>query len=147
MNHHLRKNQLLLFCLTLFWSSAVFSGCSHTPGSEKQRTDVSIAITSGGEPVTVGMVNLENPTTGEGGGGELTDEGKVIIPNVVLGNYSVTIVAPDPDPVPPEPGKPAPPKKTFKNVPKKFRASQTSPLKVDVKDESREFSFDLKDAS
>jgi len=136
----------LILGLSLVLSSAVLIGCSHTPGADKPRSDISLTINYGGAPVTEGMVNLENPQTGEGGGGALTAEGTVTIPNVALGSYSVTIVPPDPDPVPPEPGKPAPPQKTFANIPKKFRASKSSPLKVEVKEGASEFTFDLKDA-
>ncbi len=91
-------------------------------------------------------MNLENNDTGEGGGGELNAEGIVTIPNVVLGSYTVTIVAPDPDPVPPEPGQAAPKPQVFKNVPKKFRTSKTSPLKVEIKEGENKFEFDLKEA-
>tara|TARA_R110002111_G_scaffold108086_1_gene166749 strand:- start:49660 stop:50103 length:444 start_codon:yes stop_codon:yes gene_type:complete len=146
MHHAPRNNYSLLFCLSLVLASSVLFGCSHTPGSDKPRSDLLLTIHFAGEPVTEGMVNLENSQTGEGGGGTLTADGTVNIPNVALGTYSVTIVPPDPDPVPPEPGKPVPPQKTFKNIPKTFRNSQSSPLKVEVKEGSHEFTFDLKDA-
>ncbi|WP_339732768.1 carboxypeptidase-like regulatory domain-containing protein [uncultured Gimesia sp.] len=146
MHYALKQYQFYLFSLILALGSVVSPGCSHTPGAEKPRSDIQLTILSGGAPVTEGMVNLENPETGEGGGGVLTADGKVTIPNVVLGTYTVTIVPPDPDPVPPEPGQPATAPKTFKNIPKKFRENNASPLKVEVKADSNEFTFDLKDA-
>jgi len=65
------KYQSLPLILTLLLGFTVLSGCSHTPGSDKPRRDVSITVTLGGTPVTAGLVNLENPQTGEGGGGSI----------------------------------------------------------------------------
>lgn len=140
------KYQSLPLILPLLLGFTVLSGCSHTPGSDKPRRDVSITVTLGGTPVTAGLVNLENPQTGEGGGGSLTEEGVVNIPNVALGTYSVTILPPEMDPVPPEPGQAAAPKKASPAIPARFRDSKSSPLQLEVKDDSSEFSFDLKDA-
>tara|TARA_R110002095_G_scaffold154388_6_gene134191 strand:- start:121 stop:513 length:393 start_codon:yes stop_codon:yes gene_type:complete len=130
----------------LFFSTAFPAGCgSHQPGSDKPRESITIAITYGGEPVTEGMVNLENTTTGEGGGGELDAQGVATIPNVVLGEYTVTIIPPDPDPVPPAPGQPAAKIKTYSNIPPEFRTSNKSTLKAEVKAGSNELKFDLKE--
>lgn len=147
MKDPLMKYQSLKLTLSLVLSLTILIGCSRTPGSDKQRRDVSITITQGGTPVTAGLVNLENPQTGEGGGGSLTEEGIVTIPNVALGKYSVTILPPEMDPVPPEPGQaPAPPKATVA-IPEKFSNGQSSPLELEVTEEAGEFTFDLKDAS
>lgn len=135
-----RSRYGLLFSLI----AILLTGCGHTPGSGKERNDITLKITFGGEPVTEGVVNLENPQTGEGGGGTLSEEGTATISGVVLGTYTVVVLPPDPDPVPPEPGKPSPPPKTYENIPAKFRQNQSSPLKVDVTADSAEFEFDLK---
>ena len=146
MKDPLMKYQSLKLTLSLVLSLTVLIGCSHTPGSDNPRRDISITVTLGGTPVTAGLVNLENPQTGEGGGGSLTEEGVVSIPNVALGKYSVTILPPEMDPVPPEPGQAAAPRKDSPAIPAKFRDSQSSPLELEVKEDSSEFSFDLKDA-
>lgn len=146
MKYFLKQHKLQILCLCLALSSAVLLGCTQSPGSDKPRSGTTIAISFAGEPVTTGSVNLENSETGEGGGGELNADGIAKITNVVLGNYTVTILPPDPDPVPPEPGQPAVKIQVYKNIPNKFRTGKTSPLKVEIKDGENKFEFDLKEA-
>ncbi|WP_145231810.1 hypothetical protein [Gimesia algae] len=58
----------------------------------------------------------------------------------------MTILPPEMDPVPPQPGQTAAIKKVSPAIPAKFRDSQSSPLELEVKEDASEFSFDLKDA-
>ncbi|QGQ22025.1 carboxypeptidase regulatory-like domain-containing protein [Gimesia benthica] len=146
MKFFLSQNKLHRLCFLCLLCSTVLVGCSQSPSDDKQRSGVTISISFAGEPVTTGSVNLENSETGESGGGELNADGSVTISNIVLGNYTVTILPPDPDPVPPEPGQPAKKMEVYKNIPEKFRNRKTSPLKVEVKDGENEFQFDLKTA-
>ena len=131
-----------LACLSL--GCLLLAGCSHTPGSEKPRTDVTVTITENGTPLTEAEVNLVNEDTGEGGGGTLNSEGVATISKVVLGTYTVIILPPDQTVVPPEPGQAAPEVKEYLNIPQKVRDPKTSPFKAKVSKESTEFKFDLK---
>ena len=145
MSETVKKKTFLLFCTVGILSSFVLVGCGQEPGSGKPRGTITISITYGDEPVTEGTVSLEDPVTAEGGGGELNDKGTATIQGVVLGDYTVTVVPPDPDPIPPEPGQPAPKMKNFLNIPQKFRIAKTSPLKAEVKEGTNEFQFELKE--
>tara|TARA_R110002095_G_scaffold159024_5_gene137858 strand:+ start:258 stop:695 length:438 start_codon:yes stop_codon:yes gene_type:complete len=132
------------FMMSLALGCFLFVGCSQTPGSHKQRTDVNVTITENGAPLTEGVVNLVNEETGEGGGGTLNSEGVATISGVALGSYTLIVLPPDESVIPPEPGQPAPEVKEYLNIPQKFRDPKTSPFKVVVNRETTEFQFDLK---
>lgn len=123
----------------------VNTGCGHTPGAEKTRGAITIKITNGGDPVAEGQVDLANEETGEGGGGPLDEAGTATIEMVAVGNYTVTINPPPQEPVAPGMDQAAAQPKEYANIPTKVRKIQTSPLTVEVKSGSSEFTFDLKD--
>ena len=136
---HLRPSLGLLLGLLVL--AGVGAGCQAEP--EKSRGSANITITFGGQPVTEGTVSLQN-AEGEGGGAPLDPMGVAKVPNVVEGNYIVTVTPPLPKVAPPEPGKTNPGPKDYSNIPEKFRRTETSPLKADIVDTINDFSFDLK---
>ncbi|WP_339726786.1 carboxypeptidase-like regulatory domain-containing protein [uncultured Gimesia sp.] len=118
------------------------NSCDHSPGSEKPRSEVTIVITNGSDPVANAQVDLVNEQTGEGGGGTLDDEGKATIIKVALGSYTVTINPPAEEPV--IPGiKTAPKLKSSLSIPKQAQKIATSPFKVEVGSGTNEFTFDF----
>jgi len=132
--------------LAAFLMCALLSvGCGGSSDSDEPRGDVTISISYGGEPVPEGMINLIGEKGGNDKGGDLSKEGIATISGLALGKYKVTVVPPMLDPAPPEPGKPAPKMKEYPNIPKKFRQPKTSPLTIEISEESRDLKFDLKD--
>jgi hypothetical protein len=123
----------------------VNTGCGHTPGTEKPRGEITIKITNGGAPVPEGQVDLANEETGEGGGGPLDATGTATIEMVALGSYTVTVNPPPQEPVAPGMDQASAQPKEYANIPAKVRKIQTSPLTVEVKSGTNEFTFDLKE--
>ncbi len=145
MNLHSRRtlSLLLLGIATLL----PVAGCGrHVPHSDKPRAAVVIKITSGGEPVTTGDVDLNNLTTGEGGGAKLDSTGTARFEGVVLGDYTVTVFPPISDPVPVADGSAPAALKPEVKIPLIFQSPEKSPLKLSVTPEGAEASFDLKTA-
>lgn len=136
--------QVTIFSVPLM-CAILYTGCSGSSDSSEPRGEVTISISYGGEPVTSGMVNLIGEKGGNDKGGELNKEGATTISALALGKYKVTVVPPMPDPVPAEPGEPAPKRREYTNIPNKFHQSKTSPLTVDISEGSSEIKFDLKD--
>ena len=118
-------------------------GCGPTPHEGKTTGRVTVTITHGGQPVTTGQVDLSNEQTGEGGGGQLNEEGVATLDRVPLGSYTVTVVPPPPDPTPVAPGQTPPKPQEYPNIPEKFRRNATSPLQAEVKEGENEYQFDL----
>lgn len=135
-----------LFSLLIISTSSLLPGCGRgEPHSGKPKSQVTVAVTYAGQPVTEGRVDLSNEQTGEGGGGELNGQGVATIPGVVLGNYTVIVIPPEPQLVAGATSAPAPAKKEYPNIPAKVRSLKSSPLKVEVKqDSSNQFKFELK---
>ncbi|MCA9113513.1 MAG: carboxypeptidase regulatory-like domain-containing protein [Planctomycetaceae bacterium] len=122
------------------------AGCgSSEPGADKVTGSVVITVTADGAPVTQGSVNLANPATGEGGGGSLDETGTVTIDRVAVGEYTVTILPPEADPVPPAPGQAPPPNPDDGTIPARYRSTDTSPLKAKVEEGENSFSFALEE--
>jgi hypothetical protein len=123
------------------------AGCRrHVPHSDKPRAAVVIKIISGGEPVTAGDVDLNNLTTGEGGGAKLDSTGTARFEGVVLGDYTVTVFPPLSDPVPLADGSAPAATSPAVKIPAIFQSPEKSPLKLTVTPEGAEASFDLKTA-
>ncbi|MCA9014914.1 MAG: carboxypeptidase regulatory-like domain-containing protein [Planctomycetaceae bacterium] len=120
------------------------NSCDHSPGADKPRSDVTILITSGSDPVAAAQVDLVNEQTGEGGGGVLDAEGKATITNVALGTYTVTVNPPTEEPVIPGVNQSASQPKSAVEIPAPTRKIATSPLKVEVSSGSNDFTFNLK---
>ena len=121
------------------------TGCGSSPGEDKVTGSVTVTIKAGGAPVTGGFVNLANPATGEGGGGELNEAGVATIEQVTVGDYTVTVLPPQPDPVPVEPGQEPPPNPDDGTIPQQYRSESTSPLKATVTEGDNSFEFDLEE--
>jgi len=133
---------LFLILLTML----LISGCSTTPGSEKERGSVTITVNNGAEPVTGVQVSLQSSTTGEGGSGVLDDQGEVKLENVALGEYSVIVSPFPPDDLSLMSADGVMPDITPNPlVPAKYHGTTTSPLKLQVKAEPSEYMFDLKE--
>jgi len=110
---------------------------------EKTVGTVKIIVTFGDEPVTKGAIEMVVIGEGKGAFGDLDNTGTVLLTDVEVGNYTVSVVPPaEPDP---DPDKPLAPVKEYANIPMKFRTEVTSPLKAAVVEGSNEFKFDLKE--
>ena len=150
MNHRQEMNRPWFpHCLTvLLMMPLLAAGCGvPRPHAGKPRADVVVTITYGGTPVTEGLVDLRNEETGEGGGGELNRQGIAVIPGVVLGSYTVTVVPRPPIVVPGDEARATPPAEDAPNIPEKFRIAATSPLRATVEEGSNQLTFDLRDDS
>jgi len=128
------------FALAALFLLYVATGCSNAPHSEKVTGSVTAKVTYGGEPVTEGSVNLENPSTGLGGGADLDASGLATLKTVPVGDYTITVVPP----LPPQ-DDPNPEIKEYDNLPQKYRSSATSTLKATVTEGENQFEFELKD--
>lgn len=140
--HRLRFTALIAVSIFLI---TVNTGCGRTPGSDKPRGEITITITNGGTPIPKGQVDLANEETGEGGGGPLDEAGTATIEMVAVGNYTVTINPPPQEPIAPGMEQPAPQTKDDSRIPPRVRKIKTSPLTVEVKAGTNEFTFDLKE--
>lgn len=134
-----------LLCTGLICTSGLLAGCG-TSGATKPTGSVTVSITSGGQPVPGGAVQLVGATTGKESGkgafGDLDAAGSVKFPGVEVGTYTVTVMPPAP--LDPDPSKPSPPPKNYSNIPPKFHSQTTSTLKAEVKPGDNKFAFDLK---
>lgn len=129
------------FPMMLVSLGLAISGCSQPiPHSGKERADVVIKLTYGGQPITSGDVDLNNLETGEGGGGSLDKTGTVRIGGVVLGDYIVTVQPPISGALP---GTDTSIAKTSE-IPTKFQTPERSTLRLTVHGEGAEATFDLK---
>lgn len=118
-------------------------GCGNGSGSDKATGDVTITVTSGGQPVTSGRVDLETDRPGEGSGADLDSSGVAHLRGVTIGDYSVLVT---PSVVVQVPGVPAEKKSDPAMFPVEFRSRKTSPLKIHVEEGSSSKTFDLKEA-
>ena len=127
-----------LACLLFFICG--FTGCG-----SRGRPDIPTGTVMGevmfkDQPVQEGLVNFEAPGTGSAAQAVIAD-GKFEVPvPLLVGEYKVTVMPPDP--APPQPGKKyvtANPK----DIPKKFRNPKTSDLFADVAEGQNTFTFDL----
>ncbi len=122
-------------CLTLALMAVVFlnSGCGSGAPTKKMGGAVSGTVTFSGQPVSEGSVQLYAPKTGDVAVAPLDATGKFSLKEPIpLGAYNVTVLPP-PEPAPQVGVAYAP--KDYKNIPKKYRADATSPLKAEIKAE------------
>lgn len=127
--------------LPLLLIGAVLLLCGCGSGEpEKVTGTVTIKITSGGDTVTAGAVQLVAPGEGKGAFGQLNEQGVVQLENVETGDYTVTVVPPAP--LDPDPENPSPPA-DHSNIPAAVRDQTTSPLKATVSEGNNDFTFDL----
>lgn len=133
------------FGFSLICASCLLSACG-TSGSTKPTGSVTVTLTSGGQPVTEGSVQLVAEATdtaqGQGAFGDLKATGIVEFSRVEVGRYVVTVMPAAP--LDPDPSKPAPPRKGPSNIPPKLNSQMTSTLKAEVKPGDNKFAFDLK---
>jgi hypothetical protein len=121
-------------------AACLLAGCSQDPHSNKPSGNVSVKVTYGGEPVTLGTVFLFSQQTGLGGGADLNEEGIAQIRAIPLGDYIVTVGPPELDLIDPNP-----PQLEYANIPKKFQSDSTSPLRATVTQEDATVAFELKE--
>ena len=107
---------------------------------EKVTGKVVIQVTSGGNAVTAGAVQLVAASEGRGAFGQLGEDGSVTLENVEAGRYTVTVIPPAP--LDPDPENPAPPV-DYSHIPDAVRDQTTSPLKAEVKEGDNSFTFEL----
>ncbi|QDV70813.1 hypothetical protein Poly24_45460 [Rosistilla carotiformis] len=117
-------------------------GCDHEPDYLHPGEAVSITILSGGQPVPAGQLNL----SGQGGGATLDPQGVASLEHVPYGTYQVTLLPPEVDPVPPEPGSAPSAVATPTPFPKKFASAKTTPLSITVAEGTENsFTLDIKE--
>lgn len=135
--------RLIMVPCCLIFATHFLVGCGGGDTSGKKKASVTITVTSGGQPVTEGLVTLDGGKTGEAAGADLNSTGVATLPEVTLGNYTVTVTPPLPKVAAPAPGQKLPPPKDYANIPAKVRRADTSTLKAEVKAGKNEFKFDL----
>ncbi len=107
------------------------------------------------QPVAEGHVVFENRSMGWLRVAELDSEGRYQIANVPFGEYTVTIQPLEPKRLDETTGSPAEIRAQMatakapdpKNIPRPYRAFETSPLKRSVKAGNNEFNFELTEKS
>ena len=129
----------ILLLLQLAGAALLASGCGSGEPVKLTGT-VTVKITSGGDTVTAGAVQLVAPGEGKGAFGQLNEQGVVQLENVETGDYTVTVVPPAP--LDPDPENPSPPA-DHSNIPAAVRDQTTSPLKATVSEGNNDFTFDL----
>ena len=123
------------------------SGCgSKAPHSDQPWKTVSVAVTSSGQPLTIGQVTLRASEGGTGvdAGGELDANGQVTFP-ALPGSYVAVIqpLPPPPEGLATDPGTAAA-ATGERSIPKRYRSPATSPLAVEIREgEKHTFTFDL----
>jgi hypothetical protein len=124
------------------------SGCgSKVPHSDRPWKTVSVAVTSSGQPLTLGQVTLRASEGGTGvdAGGELDANGQACFP-VLPGSYVAVIqpLPPPPEGLATDPGAAAAAATGERSIPKRYRSPATSPLAIEVREgEKHTFTFDL----
>ncbi len=121
-------------------AACLLAGCGQTPHSNKPSGNLTVKVTYGGEPVTIGTVFLMSHETGLGGGANLNEEGIAQIRAVPLGDYIATVGPPELDLTDPNPQQ-----VDYPNIPQKFRSDSTSPLRATVAPENATIEFELKE--
>ncbi len=119
-------------------SVACITGC----GGAQGMGSISGKVTLKGEPVTTGRIGFLSKETGKGAAGDISSTGEFEInSSLPAGTYTVTVNPPSPKP--PQEGEPVTKPPNPKGFPKKFRSSETSDLKVEVKSGSNQLEIDM----
>lgn len=121
------------------------SGCGEEGPHPVPRGTVTGKVTSGGQPVTEGIVSFYNNQKGTAVDGTIGSDGSYTAENVGAGPNTVAVTPPPPPPFEGvEDGKTPPPPKEYPNLPEKYRQASTSGLTLDVKEgETKQFDIDL----
>lgn len=121
-------------------------GCGpKAPHSGVPTAPVTLVVTYAGTGVANAQVDLHNDTTGMGAGGTSDGSGKVGLGAVPLGEYTVTVLPPEANPLPPAPGEQPAPAVAATSIPQSVRDPRTSSLRATVVAGANEFAFELKD--
>ncbi len=128
-----------VFLLIVLILPLMMTGCQRTPRSGVPRADIVIRVSSDGKPLTMGVIDLNNYATGEGGSGNLDSSGEVKISQVALGEYTITIAPPGPEG--PEGRLPA--SMAAYRVASRFRTPENSPLKITVDRTTTDFKLEV----
>jgi hypothetical protein len=143
----LRTTLLFQACVAAAVLMLAASGCgSKAPHSDRPWKTVSVAVTSSGQPLTIGQVTLRASEGGTGvdAGGELDASGQARFP-VLPGSYVAVIqpLPPPPEGLATDPGAAAA-ATGERSIPKRYRSPATSPLAVEIREgEKLTFAFDL----
>ncbi|MEX2171736.1 MAG: hypothetical protein WD851_20625 [Pirellulales bacterium] len=112
-------------------------------------------VTHESKPVTPGTIIFENPSLALISLAELDSQGRYLLPDIQVAQYTVSVQ-------PPEPILPSESDGTVeeikaklakvkipdpKNIPRPVRSTQTSPLRANVVEGEQEFNFELADAA
>ena len=131
-------------CLAVFVAVGGLSGCGEKgpPLCTVQGT-----VTCGGQAVEEGFVIFENSAKGWTRSAKLNANGSYQHREVPVAEYVVRVVPPDPK-LPDETsgfrgGPVAPPMPDPKNIPRKFRTSQSTPLRANVVEGTSRCDFEL----
>lgn len=134
-------------CLTTL-AVLIIAGCG-----KKTAPTGSVAgrVTYASQPVTQGTVVFENRTEGQFRAATLDSNGQYQLPEVRLGEYNVSVQPPAPELPNESSGTPAQIRAKMatvkvidpKDIPRPFRAFETTPLKRSVESGANTFDFDL----
>lgn len=129
-------------CLLL----VVICGCNQ---NSKPLGKISGQVTSDGQPLDDGLVSIINLDLGVRVEGEIQPDGTYEITTfeggVPPGDYSVIVYPPEiPNPNAPPTSEPGLIVKKMDNIPKVYRAPNTTPLKVTVQQGENEYDIELK---
>jgi hypothetical protein len=127
--------------LAVILTAISLAGCKPGPAIGEVRGKV----TYKGKPVSEGTITFINPSGGGSGDAQLGPDGSYEIKGgLVVGDY-IVIVTPLIHYVDTDPGKtpPSPEEKPAPNIPRKYRAQASSPLKATVKEGPNTFNFDM----
>jgi len=134
----LHKSTSAWFLICGLLLTTCFAGCSAKEGTGT----ISGKVTLNGKSITSGSVGLISNETGQGASGEINASGEFeFTVSLPAGTYVVTVAPPPP----PGPTSGDTTTKTPDPVgfPKKYRSSETSDLKKEVKEGSNKFNIDL----
>jgi hypothetical protein len=144
----LQMRDLTMGVLLAAFPLVVVAGCGKQPPAAGS---VAGRVTFESQPVAAGHVVFENPGQGWLRAAPLDSDGRYNLPEVRVGDYTVTIQPPEPNRPNEATSMPAEIRAQMatvkyvdpKNIPRQFRSVQTSPLKRSVVPGSNEFDFEL----
>ncbi len=113
---------------------AAQSGCRRSRGYDVGHVEG--IVTSGGKPLTFGVVSIFSPDSGWGASQSLGNDGRFQLGEVRVGKYYICVAPPvvEPDSIANKEVEPLPDKRTLdKLIPLKYRKESTSPLTADIK--------------
>lgn len=131
---------MLRWAITVAGLLALTTGCGNS--AEFPTGRVHGRVTYKGTPVQEGVVSLYSTEFGVGASAELDKDGAYAIAEPLrAGKYAVTILPPAEPP--PQEAIPVSTKKTYPNLPEKYRDPKKSGLVVDIREGDNAFDVDM----